>query len=130
MVRADAGVAGAGWSYQSRLGVSPCLLSVGCGGVRLVPDTSHVPASDEMAWLRARVAELGELNARLRQAARERDELAAAQLAVRDAQIAALAAQIAALAAQVEELQRRLGKDSSTSSRPPSSDSPYKRPRG
>jgi transposase len=91
--------------------------------VRLVPDTPHVPASDEVAWLRARVAELEELTARLREAARDRDELAAAQLAARDAQIAALAA-------QVEEMRRRLDKDSSTSSRPPSSDSPYtKKPR-
>jgi hypothetical protein len=73
--------------------------------VRFVPGTPHVPASDEVAWLRARVAELEEVNVRLRQAARERDELAAAQLAARDAQIAALAA-------QVEELRRRLGKDS------------------
>jgi transposase len=88
-----------------------------------VPDTPHVPASDEVAWLRARVAELEELTARLREAARDRDELAAAQLAARDAQIAALAA-------QVEEMRRRLDKDSSTSSRPPSSDSPYtKKPR-
>ena len=59
-----------------------------------------MPASDEVAWLRARVAELEELNARLREAAAARDELAA-----RDAQIAALAA-------QVEELRRRLDKDS------------------
>ena len=73
-----------------------------------------------MAWLRGRVAELEEVNARLREAARERDELAAAQLAARDAQIGALAA-------QVEELRRRLDKDSSTSSRPPSSDNPYKK---
>ena len=86
-------------------------------------DTPHVPASDEVAWLRARVAELEELNARLREAAAARDELAAAQLAARDAQIAALAA-------LVEELRRRLDKDSSTSSKPPSSDSPYrKKPR-
>jgi transposase len=76
-----------------------------------------------MAWLRARVAELEELNARLREAAAARDALAAAQLAARDAQIAALAA-------QVEELRRRADKDSSTSSKPPSSDSPYrKKPR-
>ena len=67
-----------------------------------------------------RVAELEELNARLREAAAARDELAAAQLAVRDAQIAALAA-------QVEDLRRRLDKDSSTSLKPPSSDSPYKK---
>ena len=68
-------------------------------------DTPHVPASDEVAWLRARVAELEELNARLREAAAARDELAAAQLAARDAQIAALAA-------LAEELRRRLDKDS------------------
>ena len=83
-------------------------------------DTPHVPASDEVAWLRARVAELEELNARLREAAAARDELAAAQLAARDAQIAALAA-------LAEELRRRLDKDSWTSSKPPSSDSPYKK---
>jgi transposase len=76
-----------------------------------VPGPPHPPASEELAWLRARVAELEAVNARLREAARARDELAAAQLA--------------ALAAQVEELRRRLGKDSSTSSKPPSSDSPY-----
>src|SRR5487761_281354 len=94
--------------------------AVCCGVVRLVPDT---PASDEVAWLRARIAELEGANARLRQAARDRDELAAAELAARDAQVAALAA-------QVEELRRLLGKDSSTSSKPPSSDSPYqKKPR-
>ena len=84
-----------------------------------MPGTPHVLASDEVAWLRARVAELEGLTARQREAARDRDELAAAQLAARDAQIAALAA-------QVEELRRRLDKDSSTSSKPPSSDSPYK----
>jgi transposase len=91
-----------------------------CGGVRLVPDAPHVPSADEVAWLRVRVAELEDVNARLRQAARDRDELAAAQLAARDAQVAALAA-------QVGELRRRLDKDSGTSSKPPSSDSPYKK---
>jgi transposase len=85
-----------------------------------VPDAPHVPVPDEVAWLRARIAELEDVNARLRQAARDRDELAAAQLAARDAQVAALAA-------QVEELRRRLDKDSGTSSKPPSSDSPYKK---
>jgi transposase len=74
----------------------------------------------EIALLRARVTELAAENTRLREAAAARDELAAAQLAARDAQIAALAA-------QVEELRRHLGKDSSTSSKPPSSDSPYKK---
>ncbi|MGH3411005.1 MAG: IS66 family transposase [Streptosporangiaceae bacterium] len=58
-------------------------------------------------------------NVRLRAAAAARDELAAAQLTARDAQVAALTA-------QVEELRRKLEKDSSTSSKPPSSDNPYK----
>jgi len=83
-----------------------------------VSGTPHPPPSEELAWLRARVAEVEAVNARLREAARARDELAAAQLAARDAQITALAA-------QVEDLRRRLDKDSSTSSKPPSSDSPY-----
>ena len=86
-------------------------------------DTPRVPASEEVAWLRARVAELEELNARLREALAARDELAAAELAARDAQIAALAA-------QVEELRRQLEKDSSTSLKPPSSDSPYRKAAG
>jgi transposase len=84
-----------------------------------VPGTSDVPPADAES-LRARVAELEELLARLREAARARDELAAAQLAAKDAQIGALAARI-------EELERRLARDSSTSSKPPSSDSPYKK---
>ena len=78
-----------------------------------------VPPPAEVA-LRARVAELEAANAALREAAAARDEVAAAQLAARDAQLAALAA-------RVEELERRLAKDSSTSSKPPSSDSPYKK---
>ena len=77
--------------------------------------------------LRARVTELEAGNARLREAAAARDELAAAQLAATDARLAAAQAQLAVLAAQVEELRRRLGKDSSTSSKPPSSDNPYKK---
>ena len=81
---------------------SPALMN--CG---LLSDTPPVSPSDPAGWLRARVAELDRRgNARLRQAAADRDELAAAQLAARDAQIEALAA-------RVEELQRLLGKDSS-----------------
>ena len=95
--------------------------------LRIVPDTPPAPPSDPAGWLRARVAELEAKNARLRQAAADRDELAAAQLASERARADSLAAQVAALAAQVEELQRLLGKDSSNSSRPPSSDSPYKK---
>jgi len=83
-----------------------------------VPDTPPASPPDPVGWLRARVAELEAVNARLRQAATDRDELAAAQLAVRDAQIEALAA-------KVTDLERRLAKDSGSSSKPPSSDSPY-----
>ncbi len=90
-------------------------------------DMPPAPPSDPAGWLRARVAELEAQNARLRQAAADRDELAAAQLASERARADSLAAQVAALAARVEELQRLLGKDSSTSSKPPSSDSPYKK---
>jgi len=86
-----------------------------------------VPPPAGVARLRARVAELEAVNAALREAAAARDELAAAQLAARDAQLQAAQAQLAVLAARVEELERRLGKDSSTSSKPPSSDSPYKK---
>lgn len=84
--------------------------------------TPRPPASGEAAQLRARIAELEAVNTRLREALAAREELAAAELAVRDAQIAALTA-------QVEELRRRLDKDSSTSSKPPSSDGPYRKPR-
>ncbi len=65
-------------------------------------------------------------NAQLREALEARD----AQLSARDAELEAARARIAVLAGRVEELERRLGKDSSNSSKPPSSDSPYtKKPR-
>ena len=72
-----------------------------------VSGTPRPPAFDEAALLRARIAELEAGNARLRETLAAREELAAAELAARDAQIAALAA-------QVEELRRRLDKDSSS----------------
>jgi transposase len=92
-----------------------------------VSDTPSASPSDPGGRLRARVAELEAGNARLRLAAADRDERAAAQLAAERARADSLAAQVAALTARVEELQRLLGKDSSTSSKPPSSDSPYKK---
>jgi hypothetical protein len=55
----------------------------------VLPDMPDVPP-DDVAWLRGRVAELEAANGRLREAAAAWDELAAAQLAARDAQIAAL----------------------------------------
>src|SRR6266508_793504 len=48
-----------------------------------------------------------------------------AELAARDTLVAELRAQVAVLADKVVQLERRVGRDSSSSSRPPSSDSPY-----
>ncbi len=51
-------------------------------------------------------------------------------LAAKDARIDALLVQVGELTAQVQALVLRLSKDSSTSSKPPSSDGPDRRPRG
>jgi transposase len=72
-----------------------------------VPDVPGVPPAEELAALPA-----AGLAARLAEAYRVIDELTA---------------QVGALSAQVEDLQRQVRRDSSTSSRPPSSDSPYKK---
>src|SRR6266487_609702 len=48
-----------------------------------------------------------------------------AALAAKDAQIAQLQSQVAVLGDRVAQLERRAGRDSSNSNRPPSSDSPY-----
>ena len=66
--------------------------------------------------------------------AEELSALPAAELAVRLAEayrlIAELTAQVERLSARVEDLERRARRDSSTSSRPPSSDGPYKKKGG
>ena len=66
--------------------------------------------------------------------AEELPALPAAELAVRLAEayrlITGLTAQIERLSARVEDLERQARKDSSTSSRPPSSDSPYEKKGG
>jgi transposase len=66
--------------------------------------------------------------------AEELSALPAAELAVRLAEayrlIGELTAQVERLSARVEELERQARKDSSTSSRPPSSDSPYRKKAG
>ena len=72
---------------------------------------------------RAQVAGLRTANARLREVIEAKD----AQLAAAGAALDAAEARFAALSERVAELERRLGKDSSTSSRPPSSDSPDKK---
>jgi transposase len=73
-----------------------------------------VPSAEELSALPA-----AELAVRLAEAYRLIAELTA--------QAGRLAAQVERLSARVEELERQARKDSSTSSRPPSSDSPYKK---
>jgi transposase len=85
-----------------------------------VPDLPSEPAGEELLAL---VATLRASNARLREVIESRD----AQLAAASAALEAAEARMAALSERVTEMERRLGKDSSTSSRPPSSDSPYKK---
>jgi transposase len=70
--------------------------------------------------LNARVSEPGGVS---------REELLA-MLAAKDARIDALLVQVGELTAQVQALVLKLSKDSSNSSRPPSSDGPGRRPRG
>ena len=75
-----------------------------------------MPPAEQLAWLVRRTGELESAN-----------EVLEARLAARDAQLEAAQARLAVLAQQIEELRRQLGRDSSTSSRPPSSDNPYKK---
>jgi len=72
-----------------------------------VPDLPGLPSAEELSALPA-----AELAARLAEAYRL---------------IAGLTAQVERLSARVEDLERRARRDSSTSSRPPSSDGPYKK---
>ena len=72
-----------------------------------VPDVPGVPSAEELAALPR-----AELAVRLAEAYRL---------------IGELSAQVERLSARMEELERRGRRDSSTSSRPPSSDSPYKK---
>ena len=82
-------------------------------GVTGVP----VPSAEELSALPA-----AELAVRLAEAYRLIAELTA--------QAGRLAAQVERLSGRVEELERQARKDSSTSSRPPSSDSPYRKKGG
>ena len=79
-----------------------------------VPDEPGLPSAEELA-----VLPHGVLAERLAGA-----YLVIAQLT---AQVRELSAQVTVLQAQVEDLRRRAGRDSSTSSRPPSSDSPFRK---
>ena len=81
-----------------------------------MPDVPGVPSAGDLAALPH-----AELAARLAEAYR--------LIAVLTAQAQELSAQVTILHARVGELERQAGRDSSTSSRPPSSDSPYKKRR-
>ena len=80
----------------------------------VVPDAPGVPSAEELSALPA-----AELAARLAEAYRLIGELTA--------QAGQLSAQVSRLAGRVEDLERQARRDSSTSSQPPSSDSPYKK---
>src|SRR6266704_2005786 len=80
--------------------------------------------------LRAALERQRAVNTELRTVLASQVELYQAALAARDARIAALGSQVVVLGDQVAQLERRVGRDSSNSSKPPSSDSPYtKKPR-
>ena len=80
--------------------------------------------------LRAALGRQRAVNTELRTVLASQVELYQAALAARDARIAALGSQVVVLGDQVAQLERRVGRDSSNSSKPPSSDSPYtKKPR-
>jgi transposase len=70
------------------------------------------------------IARLRKTNAALREVINTQ----AVQIETLTGQVTALSAQLAAQVARIEELERRLGSDSTTSSKPPSSDPPYRKP--
>ncbi len=89
--------------------------------LRAVPDEPGLPSAEELAGLphvvlAARLAEAYRVIAQL--TAQVREMAARAEEAI---------AENGRLAARVEALERRAGTDSSTSSRPPSSDSPFRK---
>ena len=70
------------------------------------------------------VARLRKANAALREVINTQ----AMQIETLTGQVAALSAQLAGQMSRIEEVERRLGSDSSNSSKPPSSDPPYRKP--
>ena len=89
--------------------------------LRAVPDEPGLPSAEELA-----VLPRGVLAERLAEASRVIAQLTA-QVREMTARVEEAAAENGRLAARVQALERRAGKDSATSSRPPPSDSPYKK---
>jgi transposase len=86
------------------------------------------PSSSADAQL---VAQLRKTNTGLREVINAQAveiEALTGQITATSAQVDALSAQVTAQVERIAELERRLGVDSSTSSRPPSSDPPYRKP--
>jgi len=75
--------------------------------------------------LRAALGRQRAVNTELRTVLATQAELHQAELAARDGRIAQLRSQVAVLGDRVRGLERQAGRDSSNSSKPPSSDSPY-----
>jgi transposase len=98
-----------------------------------MPGMSEPPrelASLSVEELRAALGRQRAVNAELRGVIAGQAELHQAELAARDARIAQLGSQVVVLGDRVAQLERQGGRDSSNSSKPPSSDSPYtKKPR-
>jgi len=88
-----------------------------------MPALPAEPAGEDLPAL---VTALRAANARLREVIEAKD----ARLAAAGAALEAAEARFAELSERVADLERRLGQDSSTSSRPPSSDNPYKKKAG
>src|SRR3954447_15388537 len=70
------------------------------------------------------IARLRKANAALREVINTQ----AVQIETLTGQVTALSVQLAGQVPRIEELERRLGSDSSNSSKPPSSDPPYRKP--
>src|SRR6266542_3200228 len=82
-------------------------------------------ASLSVEELRAVLGRQRAVNTELRAVLPAQAELHQAELAARDAQIVELRSQVVVLGERVAQLEGQAGRDSSNSSKPPSSDSPY-----
>jgi len=110
----------AGWHVLSELTFSSGM-PIMPGMSELPPDLAALPVEE----LRAALARQRAVNTRLRAVIETKAATHETELAARDALIATLRSQVAGLTDRVVQLERKAGRDSSDSSKPPSSDSPY-----
>lgn len=93
-------------------------------------ELAGLPAQELAARLTSaleRLAAASQVNARLRAVVEAKDTLLSEQQARHEAELAVRDRQIQELADRVAQLERQVGRDSSNSSRPPSSDSAFER---